>query len=683
MGSPTIFNGRRTKILTADGLLTSGNRKIDFDGPKNYVANGDFAAGSATTGFSLFNTTLTSGIPTGSISAGASSITTFQTTTSSPLAGVRSLETSIASGTITAGHGFISDNMTLDSEDKAKVLQIRFSYQATTGASLMNFSGTSSNTWAVYIYDNANSAWIQPAGVYNLVQSSGVGTCTATFQTPSNATTIRLAVICINANSSGAVAMLWDSFFVGPQMTAIGPAVSDWVSFTPTGSWTANTTYAGKWSRVGDLIRTKIRLSVSGAPTATSLTVNWLPSGLSVDTSKLNSTATDGTQPMGTAVIKSGGTLYDGSVYYNGTTSVALVTKSSSTSYTGISTNVNATTPATFASGDSVEFYVEAPISGWSSNSVVSADTDTRVVAAVYSTPATTSMNSGTTYYLDYGTAIFDTHSAVLGAGSGHVTTSGTGWRFVAPVSGTYAVNAQFSYSSATGFNGTSERILLSAAVDGSTVLTLGRVVPASADGSPLVSGYGLINLNAGQRLEIAINQDSGGALAISAGAGTTRVSINRLSGPAVITGTDTVAGRYSSNSGQTIEAAGSGEVVIYEDVGRETHSSMYNTTTGVFTAPVSGFYQINYGVSLADAAWTVGDVMLVDIRKNGSSVQRSKRELEATVTTELYLNGSHCVELNAGDTIDILVDHNRTGGNCTLRASAAENYFSIYRIGN
>jgi len=118
-----------------------------------------------------------------------------------------------SSGVLSAGQGFISNAFTIDAEDQAKVLTFSFAYQAVSGT--MNFSGTSSNTWAVYIYDATVGTWIQPAGVYNLVQSSGAGLATGTFQTTSSSTSYRIAVICINA-TGGAVSMKFDDFFVGP-----------------------------------------------------------------------------------------------------------------------------------------------------------------------------------------------------------------------------------------------------------------------------------------------------------------------------------------------------------------------------------------------------------------------------------------------------------------------------------
>ena len=675
--------GSDGQVLVADSSQSAGVKWTTANsGSKNYFQYTNFESNS-TAGFALFNTTLTSKIPTGSITAGASSITTFNTTNSGALAGTYSLQTSIASGTITAGEGFISDNLTLDAEDKGHVMQISFSYSATTGASLMNFSGTSSNTWAVYVYDNANSAWIQPAGVYNIVQSSGVGRCTATFQTPSNATTIRIAVICVNANSSGAVAMLWDSFFVGPQIQARGAAISDLGAntWTPTGSWVSNTTYTGQWQRDGDHIAGWVQVLTTGAPTSATLTIN-LPSGVTIDTAKLASTSQNDTLGFGSVRDDSASTAYPATVRYNSTTTLTVMTATSTTNPTLAA--VTQVAPMTFANLDTVRIYFRAPIVGWSSNSVVSADTDTRVVAAIYSTPATTSMNSGTTYYLDYGTSVLDTHSAVTGTGSGHVTTSGAGWRFVAPVSGVYAVNAQFLYTSVTGFNGTSERVLMQALVDGSVDSTLARIVPASGDASVFVGGYGLIRMNAGQRLEISLNQDSGGALATAASQSANRISINRLSGPAVITATDTVAARIYLSANQTGVNPNATYVKLNFNTREHDATNSWDTSAYRFNVPVSGRYLISANIAVASTN-VLASFYELQLYKNNAAFALLDRDTPA-VSTGFGLTGNVVLNLVAGDYIEIYLygSGNNSASTLTVAGGAISgSSISIARIGN
>ena len=60
---------------------------------------------------------------------------------------------------------------------------------------------------------------------------------------------------------------------------------------------------------------------------------------------------------------------------------------------------------------DSICFNFTVPIAGWSSDTVSSADTDTRVVAASYTGPTGTPSTSFDD--VNYGTKVVDTHGAV------------------------------------------------------------------------------------------------------------------------------------------------------------------------------------------------------------------------------------------------------------------------------
>jgi hypothetical protein len=68
--------------------------------------------------------------------------------------------------------------------------------------------------------------------------------------------------------------------------------ITAWQSFTPVGTWTSNTTYAGKWRRVGENGEYHIIVSVNGSPTAANLQVD-LPSGHVIDTNKLAGSGSD------------------------------------------------------------------------------------------------------------------------------------------------------------------------------------------------------------------------------------------------------------------------------------------------------------------------------------------------------------------------------------------------------
>lgn len=131
-------------------------------------------------------------------------------------------------------------------------------------------------------------------------------------------------------------------------------------SFTPTGSWSSNTTYTGYWWRVGDRISFFVKVATSGAPTSAALTVN-APTGVTFASG--NSTAA--ITPLGYATcVDSGVDNYIAIPVYNDTGSVALKKDDGDGTYS----NVTQAAPFTFGASDSVQIWVkDVQVSGWTS----------------------------------------------------------------------------------------------------------------------------------------------------------------------------------------------------------------------------------------------------------------------------------------------------------------------------
>lgn len=138
-------------------------------------------------------------------------------------------------------------------------------------------------------------------------------------------------------------------------------AVSEWASFTPTGTWSTNTTYTGKYRRVGDSVQVQVKVAVSGAPTNNYLTVDLTSLGIGgVDTSKM---ATSGIfeQTFGKAFLNdsSPGTTYNYNVLYRNGNAIQV---------DGINNN---TTPFTWASGDFVTLEAIMPMLAYAGISTI------------------------------------------------------------------------------------------------------------------------------------------------------------------------------------------------------------------------------------------------------------------------------------------------------------------------
>tara|TARA_R110000803_G_C11989469_1_gene321884 strand:+ start:35472 stop:39056 length:3585 start_codon:yes stop_codon:yes gene_type:complete len=144
--------------------------------------------------------------------------------------------------------------------------------------------------------------------------------------------------------------------------------MSDPVAYTPTGTWTTNTSYTGKWSRDGKFMDGEVYVSLTGAPTSADLKVE-LPLGYQVDESAMvgdsgNTRRIDG----GVWILDNGVINYVGIPTYklgDSTTTITLQTQNASGTYLSWSA-ITQIAPQTFATGDRVLVTFRVPIAGWS-----------------------------------------------------------------------------------------------------------------------------------------------------------------------------------------------------------------------------------------------------------------------------------------------------------------------------
>lgn len=136
-------------------------------------------------------------------------------------------------------------------------------------------------------------------------------------------------------------------------------------AWTPTGSWSTNTTYTGSYRREGDMGYFTVKIALAGAPTAANLTVN-LPGSHTIDTTKLP--GYDSTfKEVGLASFfdTSASAGYTGMACYNSTTSVKVMINAQAIHAGTVFTRILAcdnTSPVTFASGDMVTLTFKVPI---------------------------------------------------------------------------------------------------------------------------------------------------------------------------------------------------------------------------------------------------------------------------------------------------------------------------------
>lgn len=639
-----VFNTDTKQLLISDGTrwVEQGSK----GGSKNYFQqsqiNPDFE-GNTVSPWTAFTTTLSGGVPT-TITASATQMAISATATT-PLAGSYSmLLTKSAANAV--GQGFISSTFTIDREDLGKVLTGSFYYEKVSGT--VDLSGTSTQSLEVWVYNVTAASWIQPTGYRGMNQGTGAGRLSFTFQADANAANNSYRIVVLTAQTdTNAYSFEFDDFSVSPQTITQGTPVTDWASFTPTTSWTSNTTVGGQWRRVGSNLEVRCRVLCTGAPTAATLTIT-LPFGLTAN-SAVVSIDDDSRVGYGT-VLDTGTQRYFCFVNIATTTTVKLaVSPDTGAGYVSSNSFVTQALPFTFASGDQIDVSFSIPITGWSSQVQMSNDTDTRV-CAVSVTGSSTSVGSNTT--IAPTTITKDTHGAWFGS------------TFTTPISGWYRISGVYQ----AGANTSLYAELYYKVNSGSSVLLGGnRANPAIG----LLYGTGSrdVYLNAGDTV-IFIGNQSGAAQSPTY----YDASISRISGPSVVAANEVVMASYSLASTQSTTTAVEA-VVILLTKNTDTHNA-YNTSTGLFTCPSSGKYLIAGSVAFVGSA--SGERVLY-ARKNGSAFKTLDRRPGVATTTKV--NGSMVIDCNAGDTLAFSVIQN-SGGALNIIGDASENTITITKVG-
>lgn len=618
-------------------MATSNLRKITADtiqgvqATKNYISNGNFE-NNTVTNWSLFNTTLTSGVPTGTITSGAASLT-LNPTSSNVLFDGYSMQI-VAGSTWTAGQGFISDAFTVDRGDLGKVLTFKFYYQAVSGGLNANWSGIlGSQSLSIYIYDATVGAWIQPAGFLGMNQNSGAGYVTGTFQ---SSVTVgqqyRIAILGLQT-TSGAITVNFDNFVLNSQTSPVGSAMTDWQSYTPILSGFTTSAMNALWRRVGDSV--EIIAKFTKATHSASEMRFGLPPGLtSADTSKIPSI-----RIAGDNVISNANTPATTPYVYNVLIEPSVTYLTFGMQGTGNQGLVKQNANNYFGATAILTFQAKVPIAGWGSFSQMSSDTDTRVVS--FSGTQSSQAVTGNVTNISF-TATKDTHGA---------------WstnQYVVPVSGDYLVSASLITSGAGSLD-----VYRNGSRYGSYLGTSSSAAGYSVGGSALVT-----NCVAGDTLSIRHTQN----VTLTSG----YASFNRLSGPSVITATETVAASYWPTANNSITAA---NPFNFDGKEYDTHNAVTTGASWKFTAPVSGKYSVK---AFLNPFSTPPSSPYFSIYKNGSLYSSIGW---MTATTANCATGT--IALNAGDYIDLRPNSNFQMSGNVSRSVLTNCSIQIERVGN
>jgi hypothetical protein len=135
------------------------------------------------------------------------------------------------------------------------------------------------------------------------------------------------------------------------------------VAYTPSATWTTNTTKTGFWKRDGDVMEGWVLATLSGAPDAVSLSFS-IVTGLTINTAKILSTTVNNSQ-LGEVTVLDTSTRWMATAHLGYVSTTTLAAFAPSTTQAGETQNITASYPMTFASGDKVQAHFRVPITDW------------------------------------------------------------------------------------------------------------------------------------------------------------------------------------------------------------------------------------------------------------------------------------------------------------------------------
>lgn len=646
----------------ADGALyyDSGSNAFQFrengswkalgsgQGGINYITNGQADTGVA--GWATY-ADAASAIPVDG--TGGSPAITFTASGSTPLRGSASFLLS-KSAANRQGQGVAYDFVIAEA-DLAKPLTISFEYLPTTnfepGSTVPDLSDI-----VIYVYDIDNARLIQPSQFILGGGSQTPNKYSAEFQTASDSLNYRL-IFHIATTNALAYDLKFDTVTVGPEPKIWGAPVTDWTRFTPTFS---NLTLGsggvaeGIYRRVGSDLEVRVSLRSGTGPSTSGPLVLNLPTGFQIDSN-----------PGGLLPDQTG---YLGGAYYSDTggasfNTVMAVERLSNTSVSFIRTdgtsfpqsgqfnNANESIKATFT----------VPIIGWRSSVSLSQDTDTRVVAASIRDNGGGAIGLSDTLLPVVDTVDFDTHGAY------NTTTP----QYVVPVAGLYSISGAVYSQGVTG----NQDLQVSLRLNGVSIRrsAMTEVVGTTGGYGPVCPFDWQVEVKAGDLLQFYGAANPAASIDTNSPA-RTNINIRRLSGPAAIAASETVAATARSVSG-TLVPNTTDVRIQFNLVDVDTHGAITTGGSWTFRAPISGLYEVSACVAFG------GTASFPEVKINVNGVNLISGIGAGSAAGISSGTATHVFRLNAGDEVHADAYH-QSGSGVSLSTDGRLSFISIKRIG-
>lgn len=605
---------------------------------------------TATLGGSVVNTSGTQSgthtsyplVPINNTSVSLSGLT-FSRSTSSPIRGSANFQLVQTNSTVVAGQA-LAYPFTIDQADEGQVLSAYFDYNASSTFVASSGQTGSDSDLEVCIWDATNSVLIPVNPKVMTANGTNSWSFKGTFQTGTNSTSYVLMIYSptMNANATGWT-FKFTNVYVGRQTSLYGPPMTDWISYTPilTNFGTA-TNVSVYYKREADTLEVRGYFT-SGTLTSGNFQIG-IPTGLTIDFTKIANNNSIGVLERLASSAYASASSGPFPVYVNSAVSSITV----SASYTAASqTAFTALGNGQASSGDSFAFQFRVPIIGWSSSTLMSNDTDTRVISLnayknAGSVTANTTIASWTTVNIDRA-GQFNSSTGVYTVG----------------IAGDFWV----SFNAAT----TSGTPLAQIRKNGSLIIT------GIGSGVRTITQTLLPGLVAGDQITVSLDS----SLTLTSTNTDTLLSISRISGPSAINASDSVNGRYFSSS---TSISGSLATIVYATKGWDTHGA-YNNSTGIWTCPISGKYTFKSYLATS-GTFALNNALDMQVQQSGSSSQISEELIDAGgIINQLAVGVVDDFYCLTGDTIKVQVSSGATGP--SIVSSNSKNYFSWARVGN
>ena len=394
----------------------------------------------------------------------------------------------------------------------------------------------------------------------------------------------------------------------------------------------------------------------SGTSTATTASVS-LPSGLSIDTSKLD---TSGSNIFGFGIVSSAAAVTWCLIAANtGGTVLYFSQQSASNAGTG---PLNGS--SYLSSGQSAHFIVRnVPIQGWSSSVQMSDGYDGRQIAFMAEGAVSSSVGSNT--LIGYSSIVKDD---VNGWNS-------TNKEWEVPASGDYEIEVQHGIVT-LGTAAVNQYAGALIHIDGGLVRQKYKYVENTGVQTWYISTSYSGPLTAGQKIKIYVDTNITSPT-LTTGSSQTFVKIIKYANPQTMSATAKHTCSYQLAGGQTLTATG---IIKFDTKLTDSYGS-YDTSTGIFKPFEAGTYEISNQMFSINAT-TQADIRL---RKNSVAIARHAVTPVYSAGTSIANNNSYMiltpiqVDLTSEDTLDLY--NSSALGTGSIYNSAIDNILTIKKI--